>query len=340
MQSKNAFGIRYIAKIVSVAGLLGAASFLPAAASTADIAADAQAQTLKTWHETMRQIAPPTEGCFYAAFPSVIWEKAACEATSYRSNPHVKISTAETVGNGNDYAAATSGLTSSATGSFPVVTGVTSETDGSANSYTLQLNTNLANSSPACASYGYSSCQVWQQFIYSSSYVGGVAQVFMQDWMFIPARSRCPRSGGWTSYKTSSYNGCYKNSSAVNTVLVPASQLANLKLAGSVTKNGNDTVTFTNGTNAYSVSQSDSTLGAASVWNQSEFNIVGNGGGSAATFNSGSSVTVNVQVNDGSTNAPSCLANAGSTGETNNLNLGSCSAVGGTSPYIRFTESN
>jgi hypothetical protein len=341
MQSKHAFRIGSMAKIVSVAGLLGAAAFLPAAASTADIAAEAQAQALKGWHETMRQMAPPTEGCFHAAFPSVIWEKTTCATTSYRSEPHVKFSTAETVGNGNDYAAATSGLTSSATGTFPVVTGVTSETDGTtANSYTLQLNTNLANSSPACASYGYSSCQVWQQFIYSSSYVGGVAQVFMQDWMFIPARSRCPRSGGWSSYKTSSYNGCYKNSTAVNTVLVPASQLGNLKLAGSVTKNGNDTVTFTNGTQAYAVSQPDSTLDAAYVWNQSEFNIVGNGGGSAATFNSGSSITVNLQVHDGSTNAPSCLANAGSTGETNNLNLGACSTAGGTSPYIQFTESN
>lgn len=341
MQSKNTFGIRRTAKIVSVAALLGAASFLPAAASTADIAADAQAQALKTWHETMRQMAPPTTGCFQASYPSVIWERARCEATSYRSNPHVKLSTAETVGNGNDYAAATSNLTGSATGSFPVVTGVTSETDGTtANSYTLQLNTNLANASPACGSYGYSSCQVWEQFIYSSSYVGGVAQVFMQNWMFIPRKARCPRSGGWTSYKTSSYNGCYKNSNAVNTSMVPATQLANLKLAGAVTANGNDTVTFTNGTTAYAVSEPDTTLGIAYVWNQSEFNIVGNGGGSAATFNSGSSVTVNLQVNDGSTNAPSCLANAGSTGETNNLNLGPCSAAGGTSPYIQFTESN
>lgn len=340
MQSKNTFGIRCIAKIVSVAGLLGAASFLPAAAST-NVAAAAQAQALKTWHETMRQMAPPAAGCFQAAFPSVIWEKTTCKATSYRSNPHVNSSTAETVGNGNDYAASTTNLTSSATGSFPVVTGVTSETGGTtANNYTLQLNTNLANSSPACASYGYSSCQVWEQFIYSSSYVGGVAQVFMQNWMFIPSRSRCPRSGGWASYKTSSYNGCYKNSAAVNTVMVPATQLANMKLAGSVVANGNDTVTFTNGGTAYAVSEPDSTLAIAHVWNQSEFNIVGNGGGSAATFNTGSSVTVNVQVNDGSTNVPGCLANAGSTGETNNLNLGPCSAVGGASPYIQFTESN
>jgi hypothetical protein len=342
MQSKNTFGLRRIAKLVSIAGLLGAGSFLCAAsASTSDVTADAQNQALKSWHETMRQMAPPTAGCFHASYPSVIWEKVACGTTSYRSEPHVKFSTAETVGNGNDYAAATANLTTSATGSFPVVTGVTSETDGTtANSYTLQLNTNLANGSPACASYGYSSCQVWEQYIYSSSYVGGVAQVFIQNWMFIPKGARCPRSGGWTSYKTSSYNGCYKNSAAVNSVLVPASQLANLKLAGVASASGNDTVTFTNGTTAYAVSEPDTTLGIAHVWNQSEFNIVGNGGGSAATFNSGSSVTVNLQVNDGSTNAPSCLANDGTTGETNNLNLGPCSTAGGSSPYIQFTESN
>ncbi|WP_233840513.1 hypothetical protein [Dyella sp. 2HG41-7] len=342
MQSKNTFGIRRIAKIASVAALVGAGSFLAATASASDIAADAQNQALKSWHETMKQMAPPTTGCFHAQYPSVIWEQMACSTTNYRSEPHVKFSTAETVGNGNDYAAATSGITKSATGSFPVVTGVTSENDGgTANSYTLQLNTNLGNGTSAeCASYGYSSCQVWEQYIYSSSYVGGVAQVFIQNWMFIPSRSRCPRTGGWSSYKTSSYNGCYKNSAAVNSVLVPASQLGSLKLAGVANAGGNDTVTFTDGTTAYAVSEPDTTLGISGVWNQSEFNIVGNGGGSAATFNTGSSVTVNLQVNDGSTNAPSCLANDGTTGETNNLNLGSCSTAGGSAPYIQFTESN
>src|SRR5215469_17382013 len=262
MQLKNAFGIRRMAKIASVAALVGAGSFLSASASTYDVGADAQAQALKSWHETMRQTATPAAGCFQASFPSTIWEKAACGTTTYRSEPHVKFSTAETVGNGNDYAAGTSSVTSSATGSFPVVTGVTSETDGTtANSYTLQLNTNLANGSPACASYGYSSCQVWEQFIYSSSYVGGVAQVFIQNWMFIPAHARCP--GGWNHYKTSSYNGCYKNSNAVNSVTVPASQLANMKLAGVVAASGNDTVTFTNGNTVYAVSQPDSTLAIA-----------------------------------------------------------------------------
>jgi hypothetical protein len=34
------------------------------------------------------------------------------------------------------------------------------------------------------------------------------------------------------------------------------------------------------------------------------------------------------------------VANSGSTGESNNLNLGCCTASGGSTPSIQFTESN
>jgi hypothetical protein len=67
---------------------------------------------------------------------------------------------------------------------------------------------------------------------------------------------------------------------------------------------------------------------------------VRNGGGSKATFNKGSSVTVKVTVTHGSTAAPACSSNAGTTGETNNLTLGACSAVSDARPYIQFKESN
>ena len=337
MQSKNTSSLRRMVKIVPVLGLLGAASqFSVAAASVYDVDA-VQARALESWHETMRQLPPLTTGCFHATFPSLIWEKTSCGTTDYRSTPPVASNAVAIVGDGEDYAAGTVNLTSSATGSFPVVTGVTKERGlGRANNYTLQLNTNVGDSSPVCAMDGYTSCQVWQQFIYEMS--GRRGTVFIQNWMFIPDGAKCLK--GWFTYNTSQYNGCYKNSKSVSADGVAAPQLANVKLAGSVVQGGNDTVTFTNGTNAFAVSQSDSTLGAAYVWNQSEFNIVGNGGGSRANFNSGSSLTVNLQPNDGSTNAPSCLANAGTTGETNNLNLGPCSATGGAAPYIQFTESN
>jgi len=272
--------------------------------------------------------------------------KGICSSPPTRS-ANAASATTDTVGNGYDYSAQTSNLTQSATGSFPSVTGVTKRSRSNTN-YTLQLNTNISgsistnppNTSPVCASYGYSGCVTWEQFVYSSNYAGGGAQAFIQNWLFIPSGKSCP--AGWTNYSTSSYNGCYKNSASVATTQVPLTGLASVKLAGSASTSGLDTVTFTYGTTAKAISQNGSTLDVGATWNQSEFNVVGNGGGSGATFNSGSSLTVKLAVNDGTTNAPTCVGptNGGTTGETNNLNLGACVAAGGSSPYIQFTESN
>ena len=163
----------------------------------------------------------------------------------------------------------------------------------------------------------------------------GEAAVFMQYWLIGYGGTRCP--SGWGS---DGAGDCYKNSAAATAPDVPATQLANVKLTGTVTSGGNDTVVFTNGTTAYSSSGKDSVLYLATVWQESEFNVVGNAGGSEAQFNSGSSITVKVAVTDGSTSAPSCVADSGTTGESNNLNLGSCTASSGSTPSIQFTESN
>jgi hypothetical protein len=88
---------------------------------------------------------------------------------------------------------------------------------------------------------------------------------------------------------------------------------------------------------------SDRLTGIASGWTQAEFNVLGNAGGSKADFNTGSSVTVKVAVSDGSSTAPTCVPPSeidGTTGETNNLTLGKCTAAGGSSPSIQFTESH
>ena len=60
----------------------------------------------------------------------------------------------------------------------------------------------------------------------------------------------------------------------------------------------------------------------AGYWNATEFNVIGDGGGSEAQFNRGSSVKVNIALDDGSSTAPTCQAHDGTTGETNNLTLG------------------
>lgn len=343
--------------LVLASGLLGATSFFAAhAAQPADVSAQAsteivsplEAQARAQWREDISHIATPSEGCFHATYPSVIWERTACKQAIPRVAPTPRwrsFGAAQNAGNGNDYTLQSSTLITKAVGSFPSVTGVTSESGvGVAayggggilgpNEYSLQINSSFDHTTSACRNH--SGCTVWQQFVYAPDYsVNGEAAVFMQYWLIGYGGSSCPSGFG-----SDGAGDCYRNSAAAIAPDVPATQLGNLKLTGTVSSGGTDTVVFTNGTQAYSASGNDSVLYLAQVWDVSEFNVVGNAGGSEAKFNSGSSITVKVAVNNGSTSAPACVANSGSTGESNNLNLGSCTAGGGSSPYIQFTESN
>ncbi|GAB2798639.1 hypothetical protein [Dyella kyungheensis] len=339
-------------KIAVLAGLIAAAC-IPAVVSAQTAsnhlgALEEQAQA--SWRESMAHIATPSEGCFEATYPSVIWHQAACHEVTPRVAPVPRFrlfnnGAAQTAGNGNDYTIQTTSLITQAVGSFPSVTGVTSESGVGvaayggggilgANEYSLQINSSFDDTTSACKSH--SGCTVWQQFVYAPDYeVQGQAAVFMQYWLIGYGGTTCPSGFG-----SDGEGDCYKNSAAATAPDVPATQLANVKLTGSVTAGGNDTVVFTNGTKAYTSSGKDSVLLLAQVWKVGEFNVVGNAGGSEAKFNSGSSITVKLAVTDGSTAVPSCVANSGSTGESNNLNLGSCTKAGGSTPYIQFTESN
>ncbi|MBR0347721.1 MAG: hypothetical protein IJI03_20925 [Rudaea sp.] len=285
-------------------------------------------------------------------------------------------SVAGTTGNGTDYMAQTSGLTQSATGSFPTVTGVTSASTGD---YSLQINTNLSpGTSTFCSSLGYPSCYTWEQFIYGSNYdasgVSGLdtgvvgAQAYIQNWIYIPATTQCSGfnffgfcfgtqtyvyncPNGWANaasvgaytFGGNQYIGCAKNSAGVAASNVAYADLGKVVLSGSASISGNDAVTFTYGTTAKAVTQNGNTADIGATWNQTEFNIFGLDAGSPqATFNSGSSLTVQVKVSDGTLNTPTCLSK-GETGEYNNLTLGPCTAAAPTATtagYIQFTESN
>ena len=366
-RSKRSLATSTCVTLLTATGLLAATTAKAADTPLAESAvAAASPAALETWHERIAATPKPGIGCFAASYPATTWRAQICDQPAQIPFGHPKVLTQTvggqqrivmqsqgggsglTVGNGTDYAAKSATLTSSAVGSFPTVSGVTV----SAYDYSLQLNTNITAGSPACAADGYSSCYVWQQYIYVTTYypLTGNSQgphAFIQDWFFADSADfksyGCPSgfydSGYAYTFNGGSYEGCFVNSSAVATPKVPASSLASAKLTGSAKANGNDTVTYTYNGTAYSVNQSDSMLDIASVWNQSEFNIVGDGGGSAATFNTGSSLTVKIALTDGSTAAPTCLSNAGTTGETNNLTLGKCTASGGSTPSISFTES-
>jgi hypothetical protein len=314
-------------RISVLAGYVGVTPLLFGQA--ADDIADPEEWARETWRATMHEIIAPGEGCFHGSYPILAWERVECApAPGWRSVLPKAKNNLETVGNGNDYAVqVTSGLISSSVGTFPTVTGVTSETDERKNTYSIQLNSNFMSGTAACL--GISGCLSWQQGVYSSS----EKAAFFQYWLI--GIGSCP-----SSWYSDGQGDCYKNSAAITVPTIAITDLPNLKMSVSAAKGQKDAVTFTNGTEAYTTSGADSVSDLATAWTATEFNVIGDGGGSEAVFNKGSSVTVKIVVTNGTTNAPTCVSNDGTTGETNNLTLGKCTSAGGASPYIQFTESD
>jgi hypothetical protein len=326
-QTKVVHGAALLAMVIGVLSAMSLAS--PSAAQTAD---DSEGQAQEAWREAIAHSEAPEEGCFHASYPSVAWKKIDCiEAPNIQFGPRTSL-ISQTVGNGTAYVAeVSSGVISKTVGSFPKITGVTSETgSGVANSYSLQLNSNFMNT-PACDGAAVpANCLDWLQYVYSSD----SPSAFMQYWL-ISWNTTCPK--GWFD---DGIGDCYKNSAAVAVPQEPITALNTIKIAGSAKKGGLDKLIMTVGTQAYSTTGKDSVVDLATAWSESEFNIFGDGGGSQAKFNKVSSIQVNIAVTNGTTDAPTCAAGAGTTGETNNLTLRKCTATGGAAPHIRFTESN
>jgi hypothetical protein len=290
----------------------------------------------------MNKLRVPEAGCFKAHFPRVAWREVGCVAPpqipyvpKHGHRPFV-------VGGNNDFAARVTGVMSAAEGSFDSVTGVTSETGqvgGTggqvANVYTLQLNTDFFTTS-VCSGSPNTGCRGWQQFVYSS----GSQAIFIQYWL-IRYNTTCP--AGWNTFmfpmSTDTY--CWRNGANTATVARQAiTNLLNLRLGGSANTTGNDTVTMWVGNTATAASNAGSMLNLGVAWRDAEFIIAGDGRGSQATFNAGSTIVVRTTVHSGTRNAPTCVLE-GFTGETNNLNLVGTAAVGaGPSPAVVSTQSN
>jgi len=315
---------RYLTRIAMGVSLVAALSLSCAYAAPA--ADDAEAQAQEGWRESIVQSDELGEGCFYAAYPSTEWLKVPCaEARNVPSIPRISPSP-DTVGNGTDWVAGvSSGLISRSIGSFPKFTSTGEEDGGTPNSYTLQLNTNSQNcpGDPA-------GCAAFVQFFY------GPGEGFFQYWL-IGWPTTCPSGWGTYPYNTSY---CYLSSPSVSVPAEPVSSvLETVKLSVSAKAGGSDRLIVTVGTEAYTTSMKEGVLKLADAWTESEFNIFGNCCGNEAVFNKGTHIKVKVAVTNGTTDAPICESN-GLTLEYSNLNLGTCAAMGGTKPYIMFTEKN
>ncbi len=134
------------------------------------------------WHLAMQKIPLPGTGCFRALFPANSWEEVPCEVAPQRPYGGPRIAAKggpQNVGNGIDTVAVVPGLISSSIGSFPVVTGVTSETSaGISDNFSLQLNSSFFPSAACSGAANPSSCLGWQQFVFDS-----MGQLFMQYWL-------------------------------------------------------------------------------------------------------------------------------------------------------------
>jgi hypothetical protein len=279
------------------------------------------ADELERWRQTIVHTKRPKKACFTAEYPAMAWTEVPC--TKPPKTPFVRAKGRRplTVGNGTEFSAqAASGYVSQAEGSFDSVTGVTSETmvlngKESPNVFSLQLNTELVSTS-ACN--GVSGCQGWQQFMFSNGGCGNPAAcVYIQNWLF-GLGSACP-----TKQWSFTDDGCLINSTmAARLPPIPLNALATVKLRGEVAgvDGPDDLVILTVGTTMYSAPGDNRLPDLGQNWQIAEFNIFGNGDGSEADFNIGSTLVVRAAVNSATISAPSCDAN-GFTGETNNLTL-------------------
>jgi hypothetical protein len=311
----------------------------PAPAPTATTQPSAEeAAKREDWRATMSRTPTPKKGCFTATYPNTEWQEVPCTTPPNRPYPPARGPRPDIVGNGNDFAAQSSGTISSVVGSFDSVTGVTSVSDPSGQSnFALQLNTNRFTNSksnvPPCNGAAIpTSCQGWQQFIFSNS-----GSAFIQHWL-INYNNQCP--SGWNTYTppNTTTTDCWVNSQNAASVPVQTiAALAQLSLTGK-TAGGTDTIIMSTGSKSYTATGQDSVVNLAPNWQAAEFNVFGDCCSTQANFNKGSTIVVRTSVNDGTSKAPSCPTE-GFTGETNNLFLVSpCSSVGGASPAIVFTE--
>ncbi len=355
---------KLIAYAVAAAGLLASGALAGCSGSatspsqtipTAAITQQAAARTATAaWRDSLMRMALPGAGCFKASYPSTTWERIACSTPPNLLYPvprSARHANATNIGDGNDYTANTSSVMSTAIGSFPTVTGVTSVTstpnpafgndcECGKDSYTLQLNSSFF-STAACGST--KNCAGWEQFVYENPTGSSKGSLFIQDWL-IPANLtgsiKCPRGAGWESAD----GGCVQNSpSSVSIPNQTITNLAKLTETGTAASSG-DSVYLAVGSTVYGLKniQKDGITDLAANWKGAEFNVVGNAGGSVAVFNSGSKITVSLQTDTGNTTAPACEANSGTTGESANLSFVSApsSPTELTYPSILFTESN
>ena len=320
--------------------LMGLGAFLlPAIGS-------AQSSDIEVWQETIKQTPPSQPGCFQASYPDMQWQQVFCTRPKNIVppwRPPARVSSAQSILpapiSGQGYSAnAVGGPIWAAEGSFLNVTGVTSIINSlpgqdTQNTYSLQINTDYfkipGNSSICNSNEG---CQGWVQFVYQNTPAWN--EGYLAIWYWVLGTNSCPAS--WEAYGDYS---CYLDSGVYTSSQSISNFNTRINISGK-TINGQDSIVLTIGGNAYSRSIPSPLNELPQLWQQAQFNVFGEGGGSIAKFNNGSTLIVNTKIDNRTTNAPdsNCSVIRG-TGEENNLYFNSpCCRYAGGKPSIAFVE--
>jgi len=308
------------------------------------------------WSRSMVRRSLPSAGCFEASYPGLAWTRIACSApvrAALTRPPVVRSGNVDpaAIGDEHDYSISVSPRhISTAIGSFAEVVGVravktvpVASQGGGCNcgddSYSLQMNSQFF-ATGACGKNAH--CVGWEQLLYFNPYPthGKTASLFTQDWLVSTSSTglTCPpTSSGWHSWGPD----CYRSSPFLHVPKTSIVRLADLGLSLSAAPSGDSGFLFA-GTKVYGMKDTQGDFMELSKhWTTAEFNVVGDAGGSLAIFNPGSTITVRVEAEDGSTARPSCLG-SGTTAETNSLSFiaAPSSAPQEQYPSILFTESN
>jgi hypothetical protein len=329
------------AVVISLAVVSGGSAFASSGSSSRAVPTKAQ------WSKEIAKIAAPGSGCYHASFPSLTWHATRClVAPAIPLVPNVPRGGPEVIGNGADYLAHVSGTISQATGTFDdVSSGITEKGQINdtgpqvSNAFTLQLNTEFFNGAACKKAKVPADCAAWQQFIYAFHYSGSTNEVFMQYWLLY-YDTTCP--SGWYTYADGSYTFCYTNSPATSYGLLKAGYLKDTSLVAAANTGGNDSVTVSSTQlGASTASNPDTKVDLGASWDGTEWGVFGDAGGGQANFGAHSVLAPQTSFVATSSSAPTCEANSGTTGETNNLDLTKTPALGAeSSPTMVSKQTN
>jgi hypothetical protein len=294
-----------------------------------------QAAEREAWRRALITMPRPSSGCFTAVFPEGAWRPEPCKPATphkaYLPNTGVMTKIDTVGGSGPDFTATVTGHITQSEGSFDSASGITST-----GAYTLQLNTDFFSTSACTGSPGGmgGTCRGWEQFVYSSD-----GSAFIQYWLIQwgpGATATCPApthtgcdgshvfSDGWCPFVLSDgflYCAIDAGSEPTGVTSKSLSAVGSLKLSGAAASGGtNDAIIWTDSGTPHGSPGDNRFPDLGTQWQQAEFNVFGDGGGTQVAFNSGANLRVRTEVLSGTTAGPGCALRS-FTAESSNLTL-------------------